>query len=100
MISPHNHQGGFIMSRKRTPDQEPTETPTAVADPPVAEVASDGLSFAEKVGQRKRVPAPDPFGIAHDAWAGVRLFESKRDRQVAIKFEDKPSQAVLDMLKD
>ena len=47
----------------------------------------------------------DPFEIAVDAAAGVRLFESKRDRQVAIKFgegrpEDKPSQAVIDKLKE
>jgi hypothetical protein len=49
--------------------------------------------------------APDPFGIAIDKLAGVRLFESKQDRQMAIKFgdgrpEDKPSQAVIDKLKE
>ena len=56
-------------------------------------------------GPRKWPTAPDPFGIASDKVAGVRLFESKRDRQMAIKFgegrpEDKPSQAVIDMLKE
>ena len=64
-----------------------------------------GQSFADKVGQRKWTPAPDPFGIATDNLAGVRLFESKRDQQMAIKFgqgrpEDKPSQAVIDLLKE
>jgi hypothetical protein len=95
------------MSRKRTPDQDPPAetTPTAVADPPAAEAKADGQSFADKVGQRKWTPAPDPFGIATDKLAGVRLFESKEDRQMAIKFgegrpEDKPSQAVIDMLKE
>jgi len=93
------------MSRKRTSDQDPPETTTAVADPPEAEVKPDGQSFVNKLGERKRVLTPDPFGIAQDNLAGVRLFESKRDRQVAIKFgdgrpEDKPSQAVLDLLKD
>jgi len=96
------------MSRKRTPDtpsQDSTDTPTAVAEPPATGAKPDGQSFAEKVGQRKWSPAPDPFGIAQDNLAGVRLFESKRDRQVAIKFgdgrpEDKPSQAVLDLLKE
>ena len=58
-------------------------------------------SFAERVGRKgKRVAAPDPFGIARDNVAGVRLFESKQDRQMAIKFEDKPSQAVIDKLKE
>jgi len=94
-----------MSSRKRTPDKESTETTTAVAEPPAAEASPDKPSFAERVGQRKWVPAPDPFGIATDNLAGVRLFESKRDRQMAIKFgdgrpEDKPSQAVIDKVKE
>jgi hypothetical protein len=94
------------MSRNETtPDQESTETSTAVAEPPAAESNSEGPSFAERVGQRKWTPTPDPFGIATDYQAGVSLFESKRDRRVAIKFgdgrpEDKPSQAVIDLLKE
>ena len=88
------------MSRKRTPDQESPETTTAVAEPPAAETKPEGQSFAERVGQRKWVPAADPFGIAKDNLAGVRLFESKQDRQMAIKFEDKPSQAVIDRMKE
>jgi hypothetical protein len=98
--------------RKRTSEQEPpAETSTAVAEPPAAAndnapAANDNQpSFAERVGQRKRVSAADPFGIAHDNVAGVRLFESRQDRQMAIKFgegrpEDKPSQAVIDKLKE
>ncbi len=94
-----------MSSRKRTPDKESTETTTGVAEPPAAEASPDKPSFAERVGQRKWVPAPDPFGIATDNLAGVRLFESKRDRQMAIKFgdgrpEDKPSQAVIDKVKE
>ena len=99
------------MSRKRTPDQEspetttPTESPTAVAEPPAAEAKPEGQSFAERVGHKKWPAAPDPFGIAKDNLAGVRLFESRQDRQMAIKFgegrpEDKPSQAVIDTLKE
>jgi hypothetical protein len=94
-----------MSSRKRTPDKDSTETPTAVAEPPAAEAKPDGQSFADKVGQRTWVPTPDPYGIATDTVAGIRLFESKRDRQMAIQFgegrpEDKPSQAVIDMLKE
>jgi hypothetical protein len=92
------------MSKKRTSDQDTTtETGTAVAEPPAA--ANDNQpEFAERVGKTKRPPFPDPFAIATDFLAGVRLFESRRDRQMAIKFgegrpEDKPSQAVIDMLK-
>src|SRR5579884_3668918 len=94
-----------MSSRKRTPDQEtPAETSTATAEPPAA--ANDNQpSFAERVGQLKRITAPDPYEIALDTGAGVRLFESKRDRQMAIKFgegrpEDKPSQEVIDKLKE
>jgi hypothetical protein len=114
------------MSRKRTPDEQPAEASTAVAEPPAAandnapaaddnkpsfaervgqrqrvSAADDNKpSFAERVGQRQRVSAADPYGIAGDYLAGVRLFESKRDRQMALKFEEKPSQAVIDKLKD
>jgi hypothetical protein len=100
------------MPRKRKSDQTPeTETTAAVAEPgPAANdntpAANDNQpSFAERVGQKQRPSAPDPFGIAGDYVAGVRLFESKQDRQMAIKFgegrpEDKPSQAVIDKLKD
>ncbi len=94
------------MSRKRAPDQEPSaEGTSAVAEPPANETQAEGRSFAERVGQRKVSFAPDPFGIAADYVAGVQLFESKRERQMAIKFgegrpEDKPSQAVIEMVKE
>jgi hypothetical protein len=108
------------MPRKRKSDSKSTETTTAIAEPPVVESPAaepspsepkadepkaDGQTFAERAGQRKWTPAPDPFGIATDKIAGVRLFESKQDRQMAIKFgegrpEDKPSQAVIDRLKE
>jgi hypothetical protein len=107
------------MSRKRKSDQPSTETvaeqPSAdggtavaelpAAEPPVAEPKAEGQSFAEKVGQKKWTPAPDPFGIAKDNLAGVRLFASEHDRQMAIKFgdgspKDKPSQKVIDKMHD
>lgn len=94
------------MSRKRTPEEQPADASTAVAEPPAAAndnapTANDNQpSFAERVGQRARVSTADPFGIAGDYLAGVRLFESKRDRQMALKFEEKPSQAVIDRLKE
>jgi hypothetical protein len=98
------------MSRKRTPDEKSTETTTtetttAVAEPPAPEASGNGQSFADRVGQKKRVTTADPFGIATDNLAGIRLFESRQDRQMAIKFgegrpEDKPSQAVIDTLKE
>jgi hypothetical protein len=94
-----------MSSRERTPDQQSAEAQTAVAEPQATGAEADRPSFAERVGQRNRVTAPDPFGIARDNLAAVRLFESKRDRQMAIKFgegrpEDKPSQSVIDRLKD
>jgi hypothetical protein len=93
-----------MSSRKRTPDQESTETPAAIAEPPAPATNGNGQSFAERVGRRTR-SVPDPFGIHSDNLAGVRMFESKQDRQMAIKFgegrpEDKPSQAVIDKMKE
>jgi len=93
------------MSRKRTPDQESPETTTAVAEPSAPETQPEGQTFADRVGQKKWVASPDPFGIAKDNVASVRLFESRQDRQMAIQFgegrpEDRPSQAVIDKMKE
>jgi hypothetical protein len=94
-----------MSSIDQTPDQDSPEAATAVAEPSAPDAGGDERSFAERVGRRKPVSGPDPFEIAVDVAAGVRLFESKRDRQVAIKFgegrpEDKPSQAVIDKMKE
>jgi hypothetical protein len=96
------------MSRKRkSPPEEPVANTTTVAAEPQAtpernEPASNDSppAFTERVGQKQGNPLPDPFGIASDSVAGVRLFESKRDRQMAIQFDDKPVQAVIDALKE
>jgi len=93
------------MARKRTPDQPTTEaettTNTAVADPAPEQNSEHKPSFVERLGERNnRITAPDPFGIASDFAAGVRLFESRQDRLMAIKFDEKPGQEVIDKLKD
>jgi hypothetical protein len=96
-------------NKAETETESTTETSTAPAGGMAPETATEGNeegpSFAEKVGQKTWIPAPDPFGIASDYVVGVRLFESKRDRQMAIKFgegrpEDKPSQEVIDTMKE
>jgi hypothetical protein len=94
-----------MSSNEQTPNQDSPETATAVAEPTAPDANAGQRGFAEKVGRRRSLSSPDPFEIAVDVMAGVRLFESKRDRQVAIKFgeggpEDKPSQAVIDKLKE
>jgi hypothetical protein len=100
------NQGGFIMSsNNQTPDQDSPASSTTVADPSPTDTGTEHRSFAEKVGRRNVPAIADPFVIAVDAVAGIRLFESRQDRQMAIKFgegraEDKPSQAVIDKLKE
>ena len=42
----------------------------------------------------------DPFGIAGDNLAGVTLYESRKNRQMAIKFNERPMQPAIDKLKD
>ena len=107
MTSPSfGNKEDIIMSRKPK-DQDPSsEAATGTIDIPQGDAAETGPGFAQKVG-KKEYPkvAPDPFGIAKDNLAGVRLFESREDRQVAIKFgdgspESKPSQAVIDLVKE
>ena len=113
------------MPRKRTPKQPSTDTETlattpsatatielpssaeseqgqAVYEPPAAETPETSTqSFVERIEQeRRKTIASDPFGIAGDYVAGVRLFESRQDRVMAIKFDEKPIPAVLEKLKD
>ena len=105
------------MARKRTPkNTTPTETPnpiqpepelqladlasTAVQEPSAPEAPELQPTFVERLQQQRgRIIAADPFGIAGAYEAGVRLFESRRFRQMAIKFEEKPSQEVLERVK-
>jgi hypothetical protein len=94
-----------MSSNNHTPDQDSPEAAIAVAEPSAPDKAGDQRSFVEIVGRRKPVSIPDPFEIAVDVAAGIRLFESKRDRQVAIKFgegrpDDKPSQAIIEKMKE
>ncbi len=112
------------MPRKRTPTQPSTDTETlattpaatatleppapespeqkqSIAEPQAPEIPGQTQTFVERIQQERRKSiAPDPFGIAGDNMAGVRLFESREDRVMAIKFEEKPGPAVLDKLKD
>jgi hypothetical protein len=113
------------MARKRiSKDSDKSETPTQFPEPtvdtvPTSEVAATAVleppttpaleplavdtepGFVEKLA-RQRNPGivPDPFGIAGDYEAGVRLFENRRDRLMVIKFEQKPSSEVLTRMKD
>jgi len=97
------------MPRKRKP-QQPKEadstTTTMTVEPPV-ETPVEPLpveppaTFVERLGERSSRPAtPDPFLIAFDNIARVRLFENRQARVMAIKFDEKPAQAVTDVLKE
>jgi hypothetical protein len=78
---------------------QPAETPTA--DKPAEEIAppsKDAASSppAAESGQRA---IPDPFAIATDYTVGVSLLESRRYRQMQLKFNEKPSQPIIDAVK-
>jgi hypothetical protein len=96
------------MTNRKDPndqDRQQPEATTAVADQPVAEAGENNPSFAERAQEKSYKPIPDPFGIASDNLAGVRLFESRKDRQMAIMFgegrsEDKPTPEVLAKMKE
>jgi hypothetical protein len=101
-----------VMSRKRkSTNQEPTTNVSVTSAEPTATIQAEDQgtnfvqpNFADQVG-KKGITTPDPFSIAGDYLTGVHLFESKRDRQMALKFgegrpEDKPSQEVIDKLQE
>ena len=113
------------MSRKRKPEQPVNETDTTATtmtaeppiDAPVEHLPVDQASveplpaeplaieqpqtFVDRIGERNnRALRPDPFLIALDNAAGVRLFENRQTRVMAIKFDEKPAQPVIDMVKE
>jgi hypothetical protein len=105
-------QGGF-MSRKRTTDQSTTDTDTQAT--PTTTIVTEGAtleavspeakeqttSFVARIErERQKGKGNDPFGIAGDYAVGVRLIEDRQDRLMVLKFDEKPSQAVIDRLKD
>ena len=97
------------MPRKRKSEQPIKEADTAattIAVEPEIETPIEPLpveqppTFVDRVGERNsRAVRPNPYTIALDNDAGVRLFESRRDRVMAIKFDEKPAQPVIDMVK-
>jgi hypothetical protein len=97
-----------FMSRKRKSDQISieAEAPTAAAlaelDHTVpSEHNEETTNFADRIGRpNDRMTLPDPFKIAGDYIAGVHLFESRQGREMAVKFDEKPGQPVLDKLKE
>jgi hypothetical protein len=97
-----------FMPRKRKSEQTPIDAEanasTAIAEldhTAAVETHEESTHFADRVGgTTDRVVATDPFKLAGDYLAGVHLYESRQDRQMAIKFDDKPGSHVLDKLKD
>jgi len=114
------------MPRKRKSEHTTTETETAAttatmeapadtsiepsAGKPVATESAPAVeqtpaeptpSFVERLGERlSRPTTPDPFVIALDSAAGVRLYESRQEGGMAIGFTEKPAQAVIDRIKE
>jgi hypothetical protein len=122
---PHHIKGDF-MPRKRKSDQPAKEAETAAAtavleaqpdtsadlqaDMPVEPEPANIVepiptepvpTFVERLGERSsRTLRPDPFLIALDNAAGVRLFENRQARVMAIKFDERPAQPIIDMIKE
>ena len=113
------------MPRKRKSDQpanQPEAAATAVLEPQPdtsVDVLADTIvqpepvtvveqkpseqtpTFVERFASRNSRPLiPDPFAIALDNEAGVRLFENKQARVMALKFDERPAQPIIDKVKD
>jgi len=99
MTDTQDETGSKNPSEDRT-DDSPVAT-TATQDEQDAARYNNPMSFAERVRRERRpLIASDPFAIAGDMQAGVRLFESKQDRLMMIKFEAKPGNEVLARMKE
>jgi hypothetical protein len=80
------------------PQTDTPVQPVTVAEPAPSEPAP---TFVERLSERSGRPlTPDPFLIALDNDAGVRLFENRQARVMAIKFDEKPAQPVIDLIKE
>ena len=49
--------------------------------------------------QSEMKPSPDPYAIAGDYAAGVRLLESRRRREMQIRFDEKPGPETIEKVK-
>lgn len=99
MTDTQDETGSKTQSKDRT-DDSPVATTASQVDQDAARY-SNPMSFAERVRRERRpLIASDPFAIAGDVQAGVRLFESKQDRLMMIKFEEKPTNEVLTRMKE
>ena len=84
----------------RRPDDKSTVATASQGELDAARY-SKPMSFAERVRRERRpLIASDPFAIAGDMEAGVRLFEGRQDRLMMIKFEEKPGSEVLNRMKE
>ncbi|MDZ4858035.1 MAG: hypothetical protein SGI88_03560 [Candidatus Hydrogenedentes bacterium] len=67
---------------------------------PVAAVVESILSNPPEPEPEKKKFATDPFPIAGDILVGAYLADSKRFKRSIIHFDEKPSQNVIDALKE
>lgn len=87
------------MPRKRKPQPAAEPTPPDSTTQPSAPEVSPPEQPAEGSHVAARRPdgpdIPNPFESRRDSVAGVRLLEDRRYKQMQIRFDAKPSQAVL-----
>jgi len=84
------------MTNAKDETNEALSTPSVAnpIDPPPAHESSD------QVEEPRRVFAPDPFARASDYAVGLHLAESRRARRSLFSFDERPTQAVIDKLKE
>lgn len=97
------------MPRRKSTTTPPQDTHQTEAPPQVPEqqpVQAEQAPSPSPTTSPEAPPAPakrqipDPFGIAKDYLAGIQLLESHRYRQMQIRFDEKPSQAAIDAVKE
>jgi len=86
------------MAKRKTQENVEPATEMPLEEMPPSSGADQPAALPTDPGKEKKT-FKDPFGIASDFAAGVQLLESRRYRQMQMRFNDKPSQPVLDAVK-
>jgi hypothetical protein len=94
-------QGDHINKESPMPRHKSAKTsePPATTSAPEPERAPGNEQAGTTTAQPAKRKLADPFSIARDYQAGVELLESRRFRQMQIKFDKKPFTAVLDAIR-
>jgi hypothetical protein len=82
------------MTKRRTAESAAEEFPPGSEQPQEQAPAGPSEPPRSEASEHARRPIPDPYLIATDTAASVQLLESRRSRQLQIKFDKNPNEGL------